>query len=593
MWHNSLTDHAFCSQKGSELSLPDLDTTEVINISPMGSNETLTLPERSTPLMTPTKRRAPPAPIRIPNGRLHAPAIVVERDPDLAELERHISTSMRAPRLPRKSVKRPKPREQPRSEATNPPAIPSHPPIVPSRQSTTSSRTASMSTEGDGNATETSNDEFRFSLGFLLQPERGSVMTTRTGRADSATLPELSPFLPSDDYIPPVPTIPPSLRSSLSRKNEVTDGTPLANGSNKLLPLQNPLRRSASPNPGISPLASAYSQLTANSRPYATESSRVPHPSRISEVVTEFSPAFTAASPLDTPERRFSPVPIDSPGSFVAGTDSPIVEEQAKSSIADISSGTGDIPGSAGKTPDTSSSYSMTTPELSPPSKPKAGKTGRTSTTPESLSYSSNEASSGSFEMVKRPLVHRSAASIESSTHRDLPKSAVPMSAISSGASTASLDQYVEIISFGDNTGDKKTDPAVTDLTTLAKRNPGILRDPKPTESTFAPNHTVLSAPTSLVQPSEARKLRFPPQPLTVDILRPVPRERRNSFPSPSSGISPVTHERRPSAPSPLTNGPILFTPSSHQPLQAAMSNYSSSGMFFVLFVFFLLTIIV
>ncbi|KIM27905.1 hypothetical protein M408DRAFT_329822 [Serendipita vermifera MAFF 305830] len=524
------------SPNNALISLPGLGEPsigDIIDITPMASTETITesssrydLSLESTPPRSESIRRGPPAPIKIPNGRIHAPAIIVERDADLAELDSRISVSIRAPRAPRKSTKRSKTREQP----TKPIAAPAAPLQQPSRA-------PSISSDGGEVLTEASNDEFRFSLGFLMQPERTSVMTTRTGRADSATLPELSPFLASDSYIPPVPIIPPSLLQASQR-------------------------------PALSPLASAYSQLTANARPAKKLDE---------ESVTEYSPAFTAASPLDSADmirRRTSSVPL--PADATNGVKmSPalrrVIEVDSPRSFA--SSSKSDIDSPPIKSPGSQSQYSAATPELSPARKTKVS-------TPDSGSTVSNSNVSDMFEMVSRPGISRGPSSFTSSEHRALPRSAVPMSAVSPGLSTASLDQYLDSMVLENSMLGQRI--VLNDDFIFARLLEGK-KDEDTDATTFAPSHQEPEETQQQPQRAEPRKLKFPPLEGSEfpPIIRPANKERRLSFPSPINSASPTMHERRPSAPSPMTGGPsaILFTPSSHQPLHAALDAYKPSGL--------------
>ena len=505
------------------------------------AKDTPTLSLQNTPPRSASIRRGPPAPIKIPNGRIHAPAIIVERDADLAELDSRISVSIRAPRAPRKSTKRSKTREQPSK------------PIAAPSASLRPSRAPSVVGDGDEVMTEASNDEYRFSLGFLMQPERSSVMTTRTGRADSATLPELSPFFASDSYIPPVPIIPPSL--ALYGANIPHDAAESSEESNKSNKLQ--LSRRSNVAPGLSPLASAYSQLTANSRPFKRQEE---------EEVTEYSPAFTAASPLDSADmirRRTNsvPLPVDAMTSVKM---SPALRRvaEADSPRSATSSGMDSPPI---KSPASHSHYSSATPELSPTRKNKVS-------SPESGSSANQGSLSDGFEIISRQAGSRGPASI-TSEYRALPKSAVPMSAISPGLSTGSLDQYLDTVILESRLPAKRI--ILDDV--LGKDDEETNED----EATFAPNHQKVATPPRPVP----RKLKFPPLEGTEfpAIIRPVNRDRRQSFPSPLNSASPHVLDRRPSAPSPMTGAPsaILFTPSSHQPLHAALDGYNFSCMIY------------
>ena len=592
----------------SDASLVESPQLNVLNISPAASTESVVLKtdkdlppapssssQRSSPQKQPhladppprtaSSRRGPPAPIRIPNGRLHAPPIVVERDADLADLENRISISIRTPRTPRKSSKRKGSKtEQQAGAKIVPPPLPETQ-VAPNADksangaastssSAQNSRRGSVATSGEDVMTEASNDEYRFSLGFLLQPERTSVMTTRTGRADSATLPELSPFLASESYIPPVPIIPPSLIGGGIRSSNETSSTRTVK---QLKP-----RRSGGIVPGNSPLASAYSQLTANSRPY------VPEKAHAMEEDEEYSPTFTAASPLDSPEKRMDPM---------SGTMTGTVMMKPWPSRRTEHNET--LRKHFDKSPGVSSVSSIPTPELSPAIKPSLQTS--TSSSGSNSSSSRYEGSISNFEMVTRATLDQQrnnsrSANAYQQRYREVPQTAVPMSAVSAGQSTASIDQYLDIITFGPKSGNPPFFITDDGSEQVARANPttpatSSTKEDGPKESTFAPNHAKQTvAETS--KPAEPRKLKFPPLP-PLEKSEPVPepvlsalRERRPSLPSPPANISPNLLERRPSAPSPLTGGPttILFTPSAHQPLHAALSGYSSSGMSFILF---------
>ncbi|PVG04013.1 hypothetical protein CPB86DRAFT_822004 [Serendipita vermifera] len=689
------------------LPIPQADLLDVIDISPAASTDTLPLslhltskpstsssssstasnssssalavPPSTPPPRSASSRKGPPAPIRIPNGRIHAPAIIVERDADLADLESRISVGIRTPKVPRRSTRRkrrdmttrvePPKVTMPAAAVVAPivPTLSSLPPIMTASTTTPSIRTSvatsitgtDYSGRDDGNMTETSNDEFRFSLGFLMQPERQSVMTQRTGRADSATLPELSPFLASESYIPPVPSIPASLLQSAQSSHKSSDATPLAlGGDNRSRSTSPSLRRNTSIGDISSPLASAYSQLTANARKRRE--------TRQTER-TDFSHAFTAASPLESPERYM--LPTIRPINLAKRNNNNNNENGSEKNKAVVDSrregaqredgngsgsengirggGAGSVPGSAQasplarrvltnnnsssnvnevfrkdsltdsnatRSPGSGSMYSsLDTPELSPPARNAKRSNNNTST---------ESSTPDSFEIINptRHLLEKRAERSESpysfSTtssqrrHRELPKSAVPMSAVSP-QSTSSIDHYLDSISFSNNSGSISAEPlerwpmgpsppasdnpfSASAMEAFRKAHQG---------GTFAPSHMPVSAPgpagpestntttatattTKPVEKKEPRKLVFPPLPLEdkqesmkeVKIMTASIRERRNSMPSPS-GLSPDLMNRRPSAPSPLTGGPstILFTPSAHQPLHAALSAYSSS----------------
>ncbi|CCA72943.1 hypothetical protein PIIN_06898 [Serendipita indica DSM 11827] len=580
----------------------------LLNISPAASTESVVLnttkdlppapsssqnssPQKKPHLTDPpprtaSTRRGPPAPIRIPNGRIHAPPIIVERDADLADLENRISISIRTPRVPRKSSKRkgskseqqagakiiPPPLPEAKIVATNASAAPS------ASSSAQNSRRGSLATNGDDAMTEASNDEYRFSLGFLLQPDRTSVMTTRTGRADSATLPELSPFFASDSYIPPVPIIPPSLIGGGIRNATESSTKGVKPATKQLKPVGGP----GAFTPGNSPLASAYSQLTANSRPYVSDLKTQTQNKGVSQPVDEeedYSPTFTAASPLDSPEKRIG---VNQLSGNVTGT---VMMKPWPSRHTEHNE---TLRKQLDKSPGVSSVSSIPTPELSPATKPAPQSS--TSSSGSNSSMSRYEGSISNFEIVTRATLdgqhHSRSANAIQQRHREVPQTAVPMSAVSPGLSTASIDQYLDIITFGPKPNNPPlfiTDEGAEDAS-KAKSTPAafLTKEGVPNKSTFAPNHpkeTVVEPP----KPAEPRKLKFPPlepsEPVAEPILSAL-RERRPSLPSPSGNISPNALERRPSAPSPLTGGPtaILFTPSAHQPLHAALSGYSSSG---------------
>ncbi|KAG8833745.1 hypothetical protein FRC18_003131 [Serendipita sp. 400] len=618
----------------SRVDVDNFDTPDIINISPAASVESVVLKPTTTQQSAPKphladppprtfSRRNAPAPIRIPNGRIHGPAILVEREIDPADLESRISTSMKAPRVPRKSTKR-KTREGAKAEQ------PAGKPIddgvivaetdakVAELKSKRISRAISVMTTNEDAMTETSNDEYRFSLGFLMQPERMSVMSTRTGRADSATLPELSPFLASDSYIPPVPAIPASLKSENSGPKLNEEQRKVLNAPVRpLKPLQKPNggRRSPIPPPGASPLASAYSHLAANSRPYVAEPAIRPVPTRrgsgVSDGSAEYSPAFTAASPLDSPERNA--IKLLRQDLFSADLD-PSVPAKALPNKKERDGLTtpprvDNNAYSAAKSPALSSTSSVATPELSPSPAKRIGIPQEPSSTPESgSSLSQYEGSISNFEMVTRsePEDKREPSPFQSSAsgqgqgqqqrHRTpldalpmsaVPRSAVPMSAITSALSSASLDQFLETISFG---GEVEPAPfssigfahPARSLMELINKSPVDSRTKKDIvspDSTFAPNHPTASKDAKESKSKEPKKLKFPPIEKSPQFSEPVLsvlRDRRNSLPSPINSASPNTFKFV----SPLTGGPttILFTPSSHQPLHAALSGYSSSG---------------
>jgi hypothetical protein len=592
----SIISHCSTSpQNNSVISLPvnfiESPIPEVLNISAMNSSETVVLKEprrilslQDTPPRSASIRKGPPVPIKIPNGRIHVPAVLVERDADLADLESHISVSIRAPKLPRKSTKRSKTREQPIKPIATPSASAS--------ASRRPSHASSLVADRDDVMTEASNDEFRFSLGFLLQPERSSVMTTRTGRADSATLPELSPFFASDNFIPPVPIIPPSL--ALSGANPQQHQS--ANSSEESLSLKNtslsnnfkPLKqqRGSGMVGGMSPLASAYSQLTANSRPYNGGVAQDKRLSKESEEgdVTDYSPVFTAASPLDSPDRRHQqtgsmplPAELKTPVKMSPALRR-IAEEESPRSAASSKS---DLDSPPIKSPGSPSHYSSTTPELSPSRKPNPPNREFSVLTPESGSSTSQDNSSDGFDIIQLPVATRVPPSLPSE-RRALPKSAVPMSAVSPGLSTGSIDGYLNTVIIENrpliNRIILDTPPAVSEG--VKNKAAPSLQDAKKTDATFAPNHQK----PPVAQGGEPKKLKFPPLEggEFPAIIRPMNRERRPSLPSPDNTSHPGILERRPSAPSPLTGGPsaILFTPSSHQPLQAALEKHTFSGMF-------------
>ncbi|KAG8810875.1 hypothetical protein FRC17_002719, partial [Serendipita sp. 399] len=678
--------HSTQSKADIDSSL-DFETPNIINISPAASVESVVLkstttqqqsspprPHLADPPPRTSSRRKPPAPIRIPNGRIHGPAILVERDIDPADLENRISTSMKVPKVPRKSTRR-KTRDGPKTEqpaagkqmglATESIGEPdAAAKVAESTRSVASSRRVSRAISvattntNDDAMTEASNDEYRFSLGFLMQPERMSVMTTRTGRADSATLPELSPFFASDSYIPPVPEIPASLRgvgagvilnNHRDNTNEESHKKAITVPIRPLKPLQkaNP-RRSPIPPPGASPLASAYSQLAANSRPYVpaptdlTRSVLPPrHPSGISDGSADYSPAFTAASPLDSPERnaikllrqdlfsadlepgRPPAANIISDAKHKQRKKEPI-EDEAPKMVMDISSSPSYLTG-AMKSPPTSSASSVATPELSPSPPDHRMVVGASSSpasqepssTPESgSSLSQYEDSISNFEMITRPPPddkrEPSPKPPVPSDHQQqqrhrapLPMSAVPMSAVPASAvspslSSASLDQYFDMVTFGSKLRNgplrspaftmKPSEQPTRNIMQVINESPVVSKvqkekDSSPLESTFAPNHLPAAASSSVLKKDvkeskreESNKLKFPTakSPAVPEPVLAMLRERRNSLPSPISSASPNTFKYV----SPLTGGPttILFTPSSHQPLHAALSGYSSSG---------------
>ena len=420
-------------------------------------------------------------------------------------------------------------------------------------------------------------------------------MTTRTGRADSATLPELSPFFASDNFIPPVPIIPPSLALSGANfqqqsPNSSEESLSLKNTSlsNNLKPLKQ--QRGSGIVGGMSPLASAYSQLTANSRPYNGGVAQDKHLSKKSEEgnVTDYSPAFTAASPLDSPDHRHQQT-----GSLPLPSElkTPIKMSPALRRVAEAecppsaASSRSDLDSPPIKSPSSPLHYSSATPELSPSRKINFQNTEFSTLTPESGSSTSQDNSSDGFEIIQPPLATRAPLSLPSE-RRALPKSAVPMSAVSpglsAGLSTCSMDGYLNTVIIESRPSNKRiildAPPAVSDGAN--NRAAPSLQDSKQVNATFAPNHQKPPA----AQAGEPKKLKFPPLegPEFPAIIRPINRERRPSLPSPVNPSHPGILERRPSAPSPLTGAPsaILFTPSSHQPLQAALDMHAHSGMF-------------
>ncbi|CAG8708939.1 7887_t:CDS:2, partial [Acaulospora colombiana] len=284
---------------------------------------------------------------------------------------------------------------------------------------------------------------------------------------------------------------------------------------------------------------------------------------------------------------------------------------------------TGSVPGSAQasplarhsltdgtKSPGSGSMYSsLDTPDLSPRNGAKRSNnnTSTESSTPESFEII-NPIRHLEKQQQQQPTRSDSPYSFSTTSsqrrHRELPKSAVPMSAVSP-QSTSSIDHYLDSISFSNNSGSISAEPlerwpvgpspppsenpfSASAMEAFRKAHQGV--------STFAPSHMPASAPgpaetttttTTTTAKVAPKKLVFPPLKVEekpesmkeVKILTASIRERRNSMPSPS-GLSPDLMNRRPSAPSPLTGGPstILFTPSAHQPLHAALSSYSSSS---------------
>jgi hypothetical protein len=212
---------------------------------------------------------------------------------------------------------------------------------------------------------------------------------------------------------------------------------------------------------------------------------------------------------------------------------------------------------------------------------------------------------SAMFEMVK-PFSSNTPPRLYSPKRGDFTSSITTSMTLLDGASTPpdpSLGQFLDIISFvGSENLSVLSAPFVlgttkTNTSETVDKGKGRQRDLKkqddeePLPSIFAPNH-IPPQPAPLTMENVAKSAsdiksapftsldRLKQNANVIAPLRAHRMVRRASVPSPVMIPSPRNHQRRPSAPSPSTGGlsTIVFTPSSHQSLQAALSSYSPSG---------------